>query len=824
MSSVRVPGSLRRAVGANQVKPIAPRKDTRAASLATAALLTAASPVGIAIAQGTLPPVNVEATQVKKKAKPAPAAKSGDATTQPAPPSGAAAKDANPYADPKAPYKVDRSGSGKFTEPLVNTPRTVTAVPEQVLEDTAVKSIRELARQVPGVTLGFAEGGNAFGDRIYIRGFDARGDIYVDGIRDPGNASREVFSVQQVEIYKGPAATVGGRSTTGGAVNIVTKKANETDNFFNLSQMFGTDRTFRTTVDLNQVLGPGLAVRGNLLFHDGEVAGRDFVEDQRWGGFLTAAIKASENVKITLDYYRYRTDGIPDFGVPLNTTQKLPWTEFGLPRTTWFGNAGRDFMKNAQDVFTVTLEAKLSENAKLTSKTRIGKTTVDYLASGPNGVAEPATAATTVNVGNPNRYQEAELFVNQTDLTLKFDTGGWKHTVVAGIEVSRENLSRYSYVKADGSGGLSATAVLLFDPDPFRAFDPYKRFWSFDATVDTRAAYILDTIELSKQWFINGGVRFDHFERTQLVGPSINNPAGPTTPASRQDDLCNWHVGILFKPIPIAGIYAAYGTAANPVGSELDASSPDYSGLSAVSATLAPETSKSIEIGTKWELFGGRLLATAALFQTEKENARELGATLTATGAYFVRGIELGAVGKVTDRWSVYGGLVVMDTEVTKSATAAFVGRDLANIPKTQFSLLSKYKLTDKLTVGGQAIYSGEVFGGTFAVGNEFNRIPDHWRFDALAEYKFSDNFSLQLNVLNLTEEVYYDALYRSASPFVFIAPGRAGYLTLSWKYGLLAIAHIPDRSRAFVVGGSSASEDPTQLRRSAVALGLRVA
>jgi catecholate siderophore receptor len=444
VSSVRVPGSLRR-VGASQVNSAAPRKEGKTATLATAALLTAASPVGMAIAQGTLPPVNVEATQVKRKAKPAPAAKSGEATTQPQP-SGKAAKDANPYADPKAPYKVDRSASGKFTEPLVDTPRTVTAVPEQVLKDTAVKSVRELARQVPGVTLGFAEGGNAFGDRIYIRGFDARGDIYVDGIRDPGNASREAFSVQQVEIYKGPAATVGGRGTAGGAVNIIPKKANESDNFFNLSQMFGTDHTFRTTVDLNRVLGPGLAVRGNLLFHDGEVAGRDFIEDRRWGGFLTAAIKASENVRITLDYYRYRTDGIPDFGVPLNTTQKLPWTEFGLPRTAWFGNAGRDFMKNAQDVFTATLEVKFSESAKLTSRSRTGRTTVDYLASGPNGVADPATPATTINVGNPNRFQEAELFVNQTDLTLKFDAGAWKHTVVAGIEVSREDLSRYSYV------------------------------------------------------------------------------------------------------------------------------------------------------------------------------------------------------------------------------------------------------------------------------------------------------------------------------------------------------------------------------------------
>ncbi|HWE21510.1 MAG TPA: TonB-dependent siderophore receptor [Hyphomicrobiaceae bacterium] len=786
MSSVRVPGSLRSfavAGGHDQAKAAAPKKDANRATLVTAALLTAASPLSMALAQSSLPPLSVE-TQAKKKPKAAPPAK-GAVEAQPSSASGAPATDANPYADPNAPYKIDKSASGKFTEPLVNTPRTVSAVPQQVLDDTAVRSIRELARQVPGITLGFGEGGNAIGDRIYIRGFDARGDIYVDGIRDPGNASRETFAVEQIEIYKGPASTVGGRSTAGGALNIITKKPNEYENFYNLSQMFGTDQTLRTTIDVNQVFTPWLAVRGNLLFHDAEVAGRDFVEDQRWGGFVSTAIKPSQDFKVTLDYYRYRTDGIPDWGIPLNTTTHMPWTESGLPRENWYGNINRDFIKNSQDIVTATVEARLSENVTLTSRTRAGETVIDYIASGPGGVPETAT---TLNANNPNRFQDTTLIASQSDLTFKFDTGAWRHTLVAGVEMSREDIGRYSYVKADGTGGLSgATGISLFDPNPNRPFDPFKRYFSFDATIDTKAAYLLDAIQLSTQWYVNGGVRFDRFEREQVIGPPIANPTGPSTTASRDDNLFNWHVGVLFKPLPIASIYAAYGTAASPVGSELDANSPDYGGLSPASATIDPERSTSVEVGTKWELFNRRLLATAALFQTEKENARELGATLQSTGAYLVRGVELGAYGNLTDRWSVYGGVVLLDTEVTKSANPALEGRDIANIPLTQFSLLSKYKLTEKLTVGGQAIYSGEVYGGTLAVGDStggvFNRIPEHWRFDALAEYKFTDSFSAQVNVVNLTDEVYYDAFYRSATPFVFIAPGRAAYLTLNWKY-----------------------------------------
>jgi catecholate siderophore receptor len=304
--------------------------------------------------------------------------------------------------------------------------------------------------------------------------------------------------------------------------------------------------------------------------------------------------------------------------------------------------------------------------------------------------------------------------------------------------------------------------------------------------VDTKAAYLLDTIKLSPQWVINGGIRFDHYERSDS-GPANANPNNSPN-GSRVDGLFNWNVGIVYKPLTIGSIYAAYATSANPVGNELDATGPDYGGLAVGTAQLAPEKNTAIEVGTKWELFDKHLLATAAIFQTEKQNAREADPTnssnpVTATGAYRVRGVEFGAQGNITDKWSVFGGLVVMETEVLQSRTPEYVGRRLANVPLNQFNLLSTYKLTDKLTVGGQAIYSGEVYGGVLAQDSNFLHIPAHWRFDLLSEYKFTQNFSAKLNVVNITNELYYDALYRSATPFAFVAPGRAGYLTLNWKY-----------------------------------------
>jgi catecholate siderophore receptor len=274
-------------------------------------------------------------------------------------------KATSPYVNPAAPYMVEKSGSTKITEPLADTPKTITAISKEVLEDKATTSVRELARQTPGVTLGFAEGGNAFGDSLYIRGFNARGDIFVDGMRDAGNASRETFAVEQVEIYKGPGGTIAGRGVTGGAINIITKKPNEVYSFGEVSTMFGTDKTVRTTVNLNQVICSDLAVRGNLLFHDSHVAGRDdAVQDQRWGGLLAATIKPTDAFKFTIDYYRLRTDGVPDFGVPFDPRTRLPVTETaGVPRDTWYGDArpGRDLMNL---LATAALFQTTKENAR----------------------------------------------------------------------------------------------------------------------------------------------------------------------------------------------------------------------------------------------------------------------------------------------------------------------------------------------------------------------------------------------------------------------------------------------------------------------------
>jgi catecholate siderophore receptor len=780
----------------------APRTKVFTSSVLAATLLVAVSPTSIAVAQTAqtqptqLDPLVVEADKKKKK-KPTAAKKSAPkqvtTTSQPAPqpqppvspvsPDGAATSGGNPYANPNAPYEVQRSASGKFTEPLLNTPKSVTAVPKEVLEDQDVRDLRELARTVPGLTIGSAEGGNSYG-AFAVRGFKASNDIFVDGIRNPGNVIPDVFAVEQVEIYKGPSGGIAGRSTIGGAINLISKEPDLNFNHYELATTVGTDSTFRTTLDVNQVITHDFAVRANVMYDQHDVAGRDLVDSERWGGLLSATARVTDDVKVTLDYYRYRNDATPDWGVPVRTVDHVPITELGAPRDMFVGMKGLDFFEEQADIGTATVEWKLADGITLTNKSRGGQSRVNYVATSMEGMPD---------VHHPQRDQMSHLYSNQTELNAKFATGGLKHNLVAGVEVTRETIDRDGYTVSN-----LYDQTRPFPPNPYSQIDTITgKARVYDATIDTVGFYLLDTVHLSKEWIVNGGIRFDDFERSQwgpIPSNALNNPNG-----SVQADLFSWNVGVVYKPIPISSFYAAYGTSESPIGSELDSTGAQYNGISTAIVNVPPQEARSVEVGTKWELFDKRLLATAALFQTDVDHARTNDAvTITNpanafAGEYRVRGIELSAAGNITKDWSVFGGLVLLETEVLKSSNQAEVGRRLANIPLTQFSLMSKYQLTDQLAIGGTATYGSEVYGGHLAQNASFNHTVPWWRFDAFAEYEINKNWEIEVSGLNLTDELYYDAIYQAGSPtptsgadlgtFAFVAPGRAGYLTVKWKY-----------------------------------------
>ena len=289
---------------------------------------------------------------------------------------------------------------------------------------------------------------------------------------------------------------------------------------------------------------------------------------------------------------------------------------------------------------------------------------------------------------------------------------------------------------------------------------------------------------MSKQWIVNAGIRFDDFSRDQVGGPGINAPGSAaantaiaTNTASVQANLLSWNAGLVYKPIPIASFYVAYATSESPIGSELDSTGAQYNGISATLVNVPPQEARSVEVGTKWELFDKRLLATAALFQTDVDHARTNDTVTVAdptnafAGKYRVRGIELTTAGNITKALERVRRARSPRHRGARSSNPQDIGRRLANIPLTQFSLLSRYQLTDQLAIAGSATYGGEIYGGHLAANAANNHTVDWWRFDAFAEYKLTNNIELKVSGLNLTNELYYDAIYQATGHLCLRGP-----------------------------------------------------
>jgi catecholate siderophore receptor len=827
--------------------------DAAAVRKATVVGLIAVASIGSAEAQQSLPPVSVEAPVTRPK----PAASKPSAeqirvrnalrrqaprqqqTAQSAPVvdpnADTQASDRNPNADPAASYKIDRlTQPGKFPEPVLNTPKSITVLSKELLADKNATTLKSAVLSTAGVTLGTGEGGNAFGDRFFIRGFDARNDVFIDGVRDSGVSVRENFFTEQIEILKGPGSSFAGRGTTGGAINIVTRQARTDRSFYNGDASVGTDSTKRITLDVNQVISPTLAVRAGGLFQDGAVAGRNNVTDDRNGVFAAVKWTPVDAARFSANYIHTDLHGIPDFGVPYfrpstSSTAGGPFPDFGVNRNNFYGFVNRDFFKVKQDIGTINGQFDLTPDVTLTNKFRVQRSSQDYIGTPPEApvITNAIPLLWTLSANPQSRYQVTDILANQTELTYKFDIANWRNTLLAGVELSdeRSSIDKYSGLSSEAlPGGFAGTGSLagvnIFAPQftylPF-GVKPTLVGLPTKINIDTKSGYIIDAANYNDFVILNGGVRYDDYSVGTSGFGTVNGVANVFGAQSEHSGMPNFNVGVTVKPLPIGSVYAAYATSSNPVGAEFDGTSVQYGGLAPVlngnsSQLFGPEKNRAAEVGTKWELFDRHMLVTAALFQTEKDNAREsqniTAATATATcpfpnppvagtvscitagAAYRIRGVDFGVTGKITEAWSLFGGLVLMDSEVTKSLippanTALFktnVGLPLSNVAHQSFNLMSKYKW-GIFEFGGQATYRSKIYGGTFLTANQGTSIPDYWRFDLFAEAKLTRNWIAKVFVNNITDKRYYDALYQSAAPFVLEAPGRSATFMLSARF-----------------------------------------
>lgn len=699
-------------------------------------------------------------------------------------------------------YQVEKASSQKYTAPLVDTPRSVTVVPQQVLKDTAATSLQDALRTVPGITFGAGEGGNPQGDRPFIRGFDAQGDTYLDGVRDTGGQSREIFDIESIEVSKGPNSSFGGRGSAGGSINLVSKTPQARD-FTNGGFTYGSDQTRRYVVDVNRQFLDTAAFRLNLMSHEQNVAGRDSIDYDRWGVAPSLTFGLGTPTRVNFSYYHMESNDLPDSGIPYGYASPTATAHVhdkptdGGDSNNFYGLKDRDFRKTRADISTVSIEHDLNDNMTLKNTLRHGNTGQDYILTQPDDSKRNVSQFGTVWRRANARVSTTETTTNQTDLFGSFQALGFKHSYSTGLEFTGEEtrVSGYNFGTSNNAQvcnpGTAPSCTSLSNPNPS---DPWnssitRNYNGTNTKATSRAAYVFDTIELDPKWLLNVGLRYDTFDtvaNTNAV-PSATVPA--RSKIKNDSQFFNWQAGLVWKPVENGSIYASYATSASPAGG-LVGEGADGNPLSAGAATsdLKPEETVNYELGTKWDMFHDRLSLTAAVFRTEKKNTRILVDTLTYEngGESRVDGLELSASGKLTDQWQVFAGYSYLKSELVDPglngrngviSAGSNKGNEMPNTPKNTFSLWTTYDVTPKLTIGGGAFYVDEVYGDA---GNTVY-VPSYTRYDAMASYKLTKNVDLQLNVQNLTDKTYYDKAF--AAHFANQAAGRTALLTTSFHF-----------------------------------------
>jgi len=710
-----------------------------------------------------------------------------------------------------ADYRADMVDSPKFTQPLLDTPQTIGVITRDLFEQQGATTLTEALRNSPGVGTFYVgeNGSTTTGDGIYMRGFDTSGSIFVDGVRDLGSISRDLFNIEQVEVTKGPDGTEYGRTAPTGAVNMVTRQPMLADRA-GASLAYGSGQQQRATADLNRRFGDHAAFRLDVVGQDSGVPGRDRVHNRRWGVAPSLAFGLGTPTRVFLDALHIKQNNTPDGGVP---TIGLPGYTSPDPTRPQIGAAPRvdseNFYGTAQDhdrvtadMLTLIIEHEFSPDLALRNTTRWGRTHQDYLltsfrADADNLVtpdlADPSSWAIARSLPTFKR-QANRILTDQLNLTANFATGTVIHNLSAGVELSEEKASDVDVAPLAGSTWPAAN---LYRPDPRAGGLLYGETgaWS-TGTTDTAAAYVFDTLKFGQRWQVTAGVRVDRyttrFDSVALCGernsPECGTlPAGTPVPGLKArvvDTLPNGKLGVLYKPAPNGSIYANFAVSQEPPGGNTLLFSS--SARSADNPALDPQRASTTELGTKWDLLDQRLLLTAALYRTVVRNELTqdpVDEQYYQTGRKRVQGIELGIVGRVTDDWGVSAGYTTMDAKVTDGQAVSNDGSDdLAYTPRSAFTAWTTYHLPFGLTVGGGARYAGAMKRGTDGAVGTPATTGAYWVFDAMASLPVNRHVDLQLNLYNLFDRHYVAAINKSGYRYTPGTP-RAAMLTANIRF-----------------------------------------
>ena len=714
-------------------------------------------------------------------------------------------------------FKAERASSAKYTEKLVDTAQSLTVIKKELIDQQGAVTLTEALRNTPGVGAFFLgeNGSTSTGDAIYMRGFDASGSIFVDGVRDVGSISRDTFNIEQIDVLKGPAGTDNGRSSPTGSINLVSKQPLASDAWSG-SITGGSGQQKRATADLNKVIdeASGTAFRLNLLDQDSGNPARDRIKNKRWAVAPTVAFGLGSPTRVYLDLLHVKQDNIPDGGV---LTIGLPGYTSPDPARPFLSSAAPVDPKNfygssldhddvKADMFTARIEHDFAGGARLVNTTRYGKTTENYLltsftataANLPKDIVKAGSDPLTWVMARTNlnfKDQENEIVTNQTTVTFDLATGAVKHTVVAGLELTNEKQTNYTWAATNNT---TLPPANIYHPNPDAPVNlTYARNGARgDGSTSTESVYLFDTAKLGDKWIINGGVRVDHYNtsyngitlQAAVAAPAPQPlPVGTPIPVAlgSGDNLVNGKLSLLYKPTADSSVYGLVASSKSPPGGTTFTLSSAAN--SATNPNYDPQTTTTYEFGSKWDLLKQKLSLSAAAYRTDVKNEIEADPTDASkfyqNGKKRVQGIELGVTGEILRSWLVSAGYARMSTKVETGKTVTASGENqLTYTPKQAFTLWTSYTLPVGLQIGGGARFSDKLLRGTDGAIGTPAYTDSYWVYDAMAAYPINKNIDIRLNVYNLADKQYVSAINKSGYRYTPGAP-RSASLTANFKF-----------------------------------------
>ncbi|WP_350151571.1 TonB-dependent siderophore receptor [Nitrosomonas sp.] len=646
---------------------------------------------------------------------------------------------------------VSTSTATKTNTLLRDVPQAISVITNELIKDQSVRSIGDAVRYVPGVGISQGEGNR---DALVFRGNRSTGDFFTDGIRDDVEYYRDLYNIERVEVLKGANGMIFGRGGSGGVVNRVSKQANwnPTNEF---SFQGGSFNLKRMTADVGYVINDMAAVRLNALYED---AGsfRDGVSMERLGISPTVTLKPTHRTKIIAGMERYHDDRTADRGITSFMGRPVD-----VDRSQFFGDPRRSHANVDVLAFNSLIEHKFDTGVTLQNRTNYATYDKFYQNVFANGGLDDVL--NEVSLGAYSNATKRENVFNQTNLLYSLNTGPIAHTLMAGIEVGRqETHNRRATGLFNNSLAMTSLPVSFSNPITHVPITFRTRNGGRDGDVDAlnrsvvnvTSLYIQDQIEIVPQLQAIVGVRYDLFE------VDFQQKNGTRDHLKTRDDLIAPRFGLIYKPITPVSFYATYSQAYVPrAGDQLTA-------LNVTTETLKPEKFTTLETGVKWDIRPD-LAFTAAVYQLDRTNVINsvVGGQTFLTKGQRTEGVEVSLSGQLTSNWSVMGGYAYQVGEITSDIQGvAKKGASVAELPRHTFSMWSRYDITPSIGAAFGVIHRDSMLASLT------NRVtlPDFTRVDAALFTQFTKSFRGQLNIENLFNTKYF----ASAQNDFNIAPG----------------------------------------------------